>query len=294
MTMTANPAEMRNGAMIGAAAAFGSQLSMNLGAAFAKHLFPVIGAYGVTALRIALATLVLMLLHRPWRRPVPREMFAPLVAYGAMLGMMNLLIYQAFARIPLGVATGLEVMGPLAIALLGSRRPMDFLWLGTAVTGLLLLLPLRADSSLDPVGVAFACGAAVCWALYIVYGKRVAPKLGSDAVAWGMLVSFAFTMPIGLATTGTALFAPWLLLSGLVIALLSSALPYSLEMEAMRRLPAHVFGMLLSSWPAVAAIAGFIVLGEVLTPLQWLAILCIVTASAGSAMSAARNARFAD
>lgn len=181
---------------------------MNLGAAFAKNLFPIIGAYGVTALRIALAMLLLMAFRRPWRRPVPRQMMAPLLAYGIVLGLMNLLIYQAFARIPLGIATGIEVMGPLAIALLGSRRPIDFVWLGAALVGLFLLLPLRVDNVLDPVGVAFACGAALCWALYIVYGKRVSQRLGSDAVAWGMLVSCVLTMPIGLFTTGTGLFTP--------------------------------------------------------------------------------------
>lgn len=263
---------------------------MNLGAAFAKHLFPLVGAYGVTAVRVALAALLLLVLRRPWRRALAPGMIPALIGYGAMLGLMNLLIYQAFARIPIGIATGIEVVGPLAIALLGSRRPRDFLWLAAAVTGLILLLPLRAQSTLDPVGIAFACGAAACWALYIVFGKRVSGALGSDAVAWGLLVAAIVAMPMGLATAGAALFTPTILLVGLGVAFLSSALPYSLEMEAMRRLPAPLFGLLLSAAPAVGALAGFVVLGERLTPLQGLAIACIMLASAGSAFTAGRRA----
>jgi len=280
----------RNASLIGIAAAFGAQLSMNLGAGFAKQLFPVVGAYGMTALRVTLAAMLLMALRRPWRRRLPRAMLPALIAYGAMLGLMNLLIYQAFARIPLGIATGIEVIGPLAIVLLGSRRPRDFLWLAAAICGLLLLLPLRAHDRLDSVGITFALGAAACWALYIIYGKRVSGALGRDAVAWGMVVSATFTLPIGLATSGAAMFAPGVLATGFGIALLSSALPYSLEMEAMRRVPATVFGILVSATPAIAALAGFVVLGEVLTPLQWGAILCIIAAAAGSALSATRRA----
>nr|AGU10472.1 EamA-like transporter family [uncultured organism] len=279
----------RNATLIGIAAAFGSQVSMNLGAGVAKLLFPVVGAFGVTALRVGLAAVLLMVLRRPWRRPVPRGMLPALIAYGAMLGLMNLLIYQAFARIPLGIATGIEVIGPLSLVLLGSRRAADFVWLAAAVCGLLLLLPLRAHDRLDPLGIAFALGAAGCWALYIVYGKRVSATLGRDAVAWGMLVSVTFTLPVGLAVSGTAMFSPWVLATGLAIAALSSALPYSLEMEAMRRVPAAVFGILVSASPAIAALAGFVVLGEVLSPLQWCAILCIITAAAGSALSATRR-----
>ena len=283
------PAPDRNATLIGIAAAFGSQASMNLGASVAKHLFPVVGAFGVTALRVALAAVLLMALRQPWRRRVPRALLPALIAYGAMLGLMNLLIYQAFARIPLGIATGIEVVGPLGLVLAASRRRADFVWLAAAVCGLLLLLPLRAHDRLDPVGIACALGAAGCWALYIIYGKRVSATLGRDAVAWGMLVSVTFTLPVGLAASGTAMLSPSVLATGLAIAALSSALPYSLEMEAMRRVPAAVFGILVSASPAVAALAGFVVLGEVLSPLQWCAILCIITAAGGSALSATRR-----
>ena len=288
MTDMASP-RLPNAVAVGAFAALASQVSMNVGAGFAKQLFPLLGSYGVTSLRIALAAAMLLVLYRPWRRPVSREMLPALLLYGAMLGMMNLFYYQALARLPIGIATGLEVTGPLAVVLLASRRPQDFLWLGAALVGLLLLLPLRAGNNLDPVGIAFALGAAACWALYIVYGKRVAAPLGSDAVAWGLLVSALLTLPIGLATAGTALFSPWALLVGAGIALLSSALPYSLEMQAMRRLPTHVFGMLLAAGPAVAALVGYVLLDERLTALQWLAIGCIIVAAAGSSMKSVRE-----
>lgn len=263
-----------------------SLIAMNLGAALAKHLFPLIGAYGVTAMRISLAALVLMLLNRPWRRPVPASLLPGLIGYGAALGLMNVLIYQAFARLPIGIATGIEVLGPLSVVLLRSRSAGDLVWLASAMTGLALLLPLRSQAGLDLLGLAFASSAAICWALYIVFGKRVAEALGRDAVAWGMLVAAVITAPVGLAASGTRLFDPALLALGFGVALLSSVLPYSLEMEAMRRLPTHLFGTLLSSAPAVAAVGGFIVLGEVLTGLQWVAILLIVIASGGAARSA--------
>ncbi|NWK95226.1 EamA family transporter [Sphingobium lactosutens] len=278
----------------GAGAVLLSLTSMNLGAAFAKTLFPLVGAYGIAALRIDLAAILLLLFRRPWRRPIPRDVRWHLLAYGATLGLMNLTIYQAFARIPLGIAMAIEVTGPLAIVLFGSRRPRDFLWLGAAVAGLLLLLPLRADAPLDPLGVAFAAAAAACWALYILTGKRLSGALGGDAVAWGMLVAAILVMPVGLAHAGAALFSPWVLLIGIAIALLSSALPYSLEMEAMRRLSAPVFGLMLSSAPAIGALAGFIVLGERLTGMQWIAIACIVAASGGSALTAGHKPAIED
>lgn len=280
----------RNGALAGAGAVLLSLTSMNLGAAFAKTLFPLVGAYGIAALRIDLAAILLLLFWRPWRRPIPRDVRWVMLGYGATLGLMNLFIYQAFARIPLGIAMAIEVTGPLTIVLFGSRRPRDFLWLGAAVAGLLLLLPLRSDAALDPLGIAFAIGAAICWMLYILTGKRISGPLGGDAVAWGMLVAAILVMPVGLAHAGAALFSPWVLLVGLVIALLSSAFPYSLEMKAMRRLPAPVFGLMLSSAPAVGALAGFIVLGERLTSIQWTAILCIMAASGGSALTTGHKA----
>ncbi len=274
---------------VGVAAAFAALVSMNLGAGFAKQLFPVIGSYGVTSLRIAIAALLLSAIIRPWRRPVPRALIGPLLAYGAVLGLMNVVFYQAIARIPIGIAIGIEVLGPLSIAVLGSRTRRDFAWLGVAVIGLLILLPLRADNPLDPVGVGFALAAAVGWALYIVCGKRVSTSLGRDAVAWGMAIASVITLPLGLATSGALLATPWVLMMGLGIAILSSALPYVLEMEAMRRVPRAVFGMLMSASPAIGAAMGFLVLGETLTALQAVALVCIILAAAGSALGEPRR-----
>ncbi|MFD2780008.1 DMT family transporter [Novosphingobium pokkalii] len=250
---------------------------------------------------MALAALVLMAWRRPWHRPVPRALWAALAGYGAILGIMNVLIYQAFAHIPIGIAVGVEVMGPLAIVLAASRRPRDFLWLACAVSGLALLLPwhpekvlaekVLAGQTLDPRGLLLAGGAAVCWASYIVAGRRVAAALGTDAVAWGMVVAAVIVVPPLLVLTGSpALASPQALGMGLAIAVLSSALPYGLEIGAMRRLSASLFGMLLSAAPAVAALTGWALLGERLTPDQCLAIGLIVLACAGTAATSARPA----
>jgi inner membrane transporter RhtA len=254
----------------------------NLGAAWAKHLFPLVGAEGVTALRVGFSALFLMLAVRPWRqRPAARDILN-LAIYGGMLGCMNLLIYRAFNLIPIGVAVAIEVTGPLVVVLASSRRPLDFAWVACAAAGLALLLPWRADATLAPVGVAYAMGAAFCWAMYIVFGKRVSTLPGGQAVAWGMLAAALLTVPIGVVHAGGALLAPGVLFGGLLVAVLSSMLPYSLEMIALRRLPRRVFGVLVSSAPAVGALAGWAVLGERLAPLQWLALLLVMAALAGS------------
>lgn len=267
-----------------------SQVSVNLGAAFAKHLFPLIGPEGVTALRTSMAAGLLLALWRPWRVKTGVASLGPLLVYGAALGLMNVLIYQSFARIPIGIAVAIEVTGPLAVVLFNSRRLHDFVWLGLSCVGLWMLLPLRSSVALDPVGVACALGAAACWALYIVAGRRVAGNLGGGAVAWGMVIAALLTLPIGIVHAGTALWSPGVLWAGLGVALLSSAVPYSLEMVALRLLPAVLVGLLLSAAPAVAAVAAWLVIGEVLTASQWLAIGCIVAASAGSAFTARSSA----
>lgn len=268
----------------------GAMLSTYLGAAIAKHLFPVVGSQGVTALRVGLAACLLLAWFRPWRTALARKDVPNLLIYGLMLGCMNLLIYGAFARIPIGIAVAIEVTGPLLVVLAGSRRALDFAWLACAVLGLWLLLPLRAQTAhagaLDPVGMLLAGGAALCWAMYIVFGKRVSTLQGGQAVGWGMLAAALFTVPVGFAHAGGALLAPSVLAAGLGVALLSSALPYSLEMVALRRLPRRVFGILVSASPAVSALAGWLVLGERLTPLQWLAIALVMLASGGAARGA--------
>lgn len=268
----------------------GSLISVNVGAAYAKGLFPLVGSAGITAARVGLASLFLMAFWRPWRAPLARADAVNVAIYGVMLGMMNLLIYAAFARIPIGVAIAIEVIGPLAVVVLSSRHLRDFLWVGCAAFGLWLLAPTNANAAaLDPIGVAAAAGAGFCWGMYIVFGKRVSTLKGGHVVAWGMLVAALCTVPVGIAQAGPALFTPAVLGGGLMVALLSSILPYSLEMMALSRLPRRVFGILVSAGPAVGALAGFFVLGEVLSTTQWLAIGLIVVATAGSAATAGRT-----
>jgi inner membrane transporter RhtA len=286
--MSATGAQAGPGVLAPGLAVLGAMVSQYIGAAIAKHLFPLVGSEGVTALRVGLSALVLVLAFRPWRAALTRRGALDIVLYGFMLGCMNLLIYRAFNLIPIGIAVAIEVTGPLAVVVASSRRWRDLGWVACAALGLALLLPLPtgADASrpaLDPAGVAYALGAAFCWAMYIVFGKRASKLEGGQAVAWGMLAAALFTVPVGAAHAGAALLQPATLLGGLAVALLSSALPYTLEMMALRRLPRRVFGILVSSAPAVGALAGFLVLGEQLVPRQWLAILLVMAASAGSA-----------
>jgi len=278
------------GALVPLLAVAGSIISVNFGAAYAKGLFPLVGSAGVTAVRVGLAAILLLAFWRPWRAPLARRDMGNVAIYGLMLGFMNLLIYAAFARIPIGIAIAIEVIGPLAVVVLSSRHLRDFAWVACAAGGLYLLAPTTANATaLDPVGVAAALGAAFCWAMYIVFGKRVSTLKGGHVVSWGMLVAAICTVPVGLAQAGSALFAPQILIGGLVVAVLSSILPYSLEMLALSRLPRKVFGILVSAGPAVGALAGFFVLGEVLTAVQWAAIGLIVVATGGSAATAGRS-----
>ena len=266
-----------------------SMVSVNAGAAWAKHLFPLVGAQGVTAVRVGLAALIMLAIVRPWRALPTRADARNLLVYGLMLGCMNLLIYAAFARIPIGVAVAIEVVGPLGVVVLSSRRARDIGWVLLAAFGLWLLAPVHEGvPPLDPLGVLYALGAAFCWAMYIVFGKRVSTLNGGQAVAWGMLAAALFTVPVGVAHAGGALLDSSVLLGGLAVAVLSSALPYSLEMAALARLPRRVFGILVSAGPAFAALAGFVVLGEMLTTMQWLAIALVIVACGGAAATASR------
>lgn len=268
-------------------------VSVQVGASLAKGLFPAVGAQGVTALRVTLAALVLALVWRPWRGgPLSKRDLRNIALYGAALGLMNLLFYVALTRIPLGVAVALEFTGPLALAVSASRRPLDFVWIVLAIAGLALLLPFGAASGgMDMVGAAFAVGAGVCWALYILFGQKAGDAVhGGRAAALGMVVATAIVLPFGVAEAGAKLLDPSLLPMALGVAVLSSALPFSLEMVALTRMPTRVFGVMLSLDPAVAALIGLAVLGERLSLLQWAAVGLIVAASAGSAATAQKRA----
>jgi len=284
------PARHSDHALAPGLAILASMVSVNAGAAWAKGLFPVVGSEGLTALRVGLAALLLLAVVRPWRTPVTRQDARNLLVYGLMLGAMNLCIYRAFERIPLGIAVAIEVVGPLAVVVFSSRHLRDFAWVACAGVGLWLLLPLRAGAAaLDPAGVLYALAAAFCWAMYIVFGKRVSNLKGGQAVAWGLLAASLFAVPFGVVHAGAALLTPAMLLGGLAVALLSSALPYTLEMMALARLPQRVFGILVSAGPAIAALAGFFMLGERLTAVQWLAIALVIMASSGAAATAGKR-----
>lgn len=258
-----------------------SQLSLNVGAAFAKNLFPKVGVEGVTAYRVGISALIMLAMFRPWRTPLTWKQAVNVATYGSVIGLMNLLIYRAFERIPMGIAVAIEVAGPLTVAVLASHRPRDVVAVCLAIAGLYFLLPMHGEvNQLDPVGVAYAAGAAVCWAMYIIYGKRVSAMSGGQSVAWGMLAASLFIVPIGAAYTGMALLTPSFLLLGTVIAVMSSAVPYTLEMVSMRTLSSRTFSMFSSAAPALSALAGMVVLGEHLTLTQWLAISAMVMASA--------------
>ncbi|MBK8692697.1 MAG: DMT family transporter [Deltaproteobacteria bacterium] len=263
-------------------------ISIQFGASVAKGLFPALGPEGTTALRCGIAALILLALQRPWRARLPPSALLTVGLYGASLGLMNLLFYLSLARIPLGVAVALEFTGPLSVALLSSHRARDLLWVVLAAAGIVLILPLsRSSRPLDPVGVAFALAAGVCWALYIVLGQRAGKAVqGGAATALGMLAAALVVAPIGVLRAGPRLLQSHLWPLALAVAVFSSALPYSLEMHALRRLPARTFGILMSLEPALAALAGLVMLRERLSPAQGAAIACIIAASAGSAWTA--------
>ena len=264
-----------------------AMFSIQLGASMAKSLFPVVGAMGATSLRLGFGTLLLWLVLRPWCMPWRTLPWRMLLGYGISLGVMNSLFYLALQTVPLGIAIALEFTGPLGLALLGSRRPRDVAWVALAVAGLLLLVPWSSQqAALDPLGVAYALGAGLCWALYIVFGQKAGADHGPQAVALGAAIAALVAVPWGVLESGMDLLAPALLPLGLGVAVLSMALPYSLEMIALTRLPTSTFGMLMSLEPAIGALCGFVFLHEHLGILQWLAILAVVIASAGATLGA--------
>ena len=269
-----------------------AMLSIQSGASLAKSLFPLIGAPGVTALRLALGTLILIVIFKPWRLRFTRQQRKPLLLYGLSLGAMNYLFYLSIQTVPLGIAVALEFTGPLAVALFASRRPVDFIWVALAVLGLWFLLPLGQDvSHVDLTGTALALGAGACWAIYILSGQRAGEEHGPATVAIGSLIAAVVFVPIGVLQTGDALWHWSVLPLGLGVAILSTALPYSLEMVALTRLPTRTFGTLMSMEPGLAALSGMVFLGETLTLTQWLALLAIITASMGSTLTMRREAK---
>ncbi len=264
--------------------------SIQSGASLAKTMFPVIGAQGTTTLRLIFAAVIMVLLLRPWRATLTARSLLTVVIYGISLGGMNFLFYMALRSVPLGIAVALEFTGPLAVALYASRRPLDFVWIALAVVGLILLIPMGdTKAGIDLVGASYALGAGACWALYILFGQKAGADNGIQTAALGVVIAALFIAPIGIVHAGTALLSPALLPVALGVAVLSTALPYSLEMVALTRLPARTFGTLMSIEPAFGALSGLLFLHEVLSFSQWLAIASIITASIGATLTMRRE-----
>ncbi|MBE2999690.1 EamA family transporter [Nocardiopsis sp. HNM0947] len=263
-------------------------ISVQTGAGVAKGLFEQLPPTAVVWLRLLTSAVILVILVRPALRARTRGDWAVVIGYGTALALMNVFIYQAFARIPLGLAVTIEYLGPLMIAILGSRRRVDLLWAGLAGAGVAALGLERAD--LDPVGVLFAVLAAAAWAGYILLSAATGQRFsGASGLAIGSVVGVVLLGPPGIAEGGAALLDWRLALIGLAVGVLSSVVPYTLELTALRRMPPRVFGILMSLQPAAAALVGLVLLGEMLTVWQWLAVACVIAASAGSTRTSSRN-----
>jgi inner membrane transporter RhtA len=261
--------------------------SVQFGAALAKTLFDELGAGGTVFVRTLAAALVLALIWRPRLAGHDRRDLGLAIAFGLVLGAMNLCFYASLDRIPLGIAVTFEFVGPLGVAVFGSRRPLDLVWVALAAAGILLLSDFGSGGGLDGLGVALALTAGGLWAAYILLSARVGQAFpGGAGLTLAMLVATVPLAPVGVASAGGELLVPWILLVGAAVGVLSSAIPYTLELEALRRLPVGVFGVLMSLEPAVAALAGFVVLGEELVTRELASIVLVVAASAGATYGA--------
>jgi inner membrane transporter RhtA len=265
----------------------GSIVSVQGGAALAKGLFPALGALGTVGLRVGISALILLAAFRP-------RLCRAVIPYGLVLGVMNVVFYLALARIPLGLAVTVEFIGPLGVAVFGSRRAVDIAWVVLAAAGIALIAPWGGGRA-DALGILLALAAGACWAAYIILGGQVSRTIpGGAAVATGMAIATVIAIPAAVMTGGFKHLTPALFVAGIGVALLSSVIPYTLEMIALKELPARTFGILMSLEPAVAALAGLIFLHEFLTPRQWLAVVLVIAASAGSTLTSRRAAQLAE
>jgi inner membrane transporter RhtA len=264
-----------------------SIVSIQLGAAVAIHLFETIGPIATVFLRIAISAVLLLVAgrHEIGRiRLVPRRVVVMLLVFGCVIGAMNMCFYSAIARIPLGIAVAIEFIGPLGVAAVTSRRPREFLWIGLAVAGLVLLTP-RIGTDLDPVGVAFALAAGAGWAGFVLISPRVARSVGGVGLALAMGIAALFTLPFELAVGGLGRLDLPVLAGALAVAIFSTALPLSLEFEALRRMTARAYGVIVTMEPVAAALVGVLVLGQTLPPIALLAIACVTAAAVGVTLS---------
>ena len=263
-------------------------ISVQSGAAIAKTLFPAIGAAGTASIRIGISALILLLAYRPNLFQITPKQWKIVIPYGLSLGAMNLIFYLAIERIPIGLAVTLEFIGPLLVAIIGSRRLIDYCWVLLAAMGIVLIAPWSNDK-IDLIGVLFALLAGALWAAYIVLGGKISKIMnGGQAVSTGMLFAAILILPFGFLENGLANLTPKFFGMGVALALLSSAIPFTLEMKALGQLPPRTFSILMSLEPAAAAICAFLFLQENLSFYEILAVVCVVIASAGSTLTAKR------
>ena len=268
-----------------------AMISMQSSGSFAKYLFGQFPILTVSAMRLLLGAVILALIFKIWQIHFRQIKWPAIISYGLALAGMNLLFYLSINRLPLGIAVSFEFIGPLSVALFYARQKFDFVWVGLAILGLVLLFPFdQAAQPLDPIGIAFALGAGACWALYIVAGQRPSGVSGNHTVCLGMFVGMLVLMPIALLAGMPAhTFEPMSLLYFVALAVLASALPFTLEMIALRNLSALSFGTLMSLEPAIAALSGLVFLGETLLWTQWLALATIISASVGCTVTTQRQ-----
>lgn len=268
-----------------------AMISMQSSGSFAKYLFGQFPILTVSAMRLLLGAVILALIFKIWQIHFRQIKWPAILSYGLALSGMNLLFYLSIDRLPLGIAVAFEFIGPLSVALFYARQKFDFVWVGLAILGLILLFSFdQAAQPLDPVGILFALSAGACWALYIVAGQKPSGVSGNHTVCLGMLVGMLVLMPIALfAGIPAHTFEPISLLYFMALAVLASALPFTLEMIALRNLTALSFGTLMSLEPAIAALSGFIFLGETLLWTQWLALATIISASIGCTVTSQRR-----
>ena len=262
-----------------------SIVSVQVGAALAKGLFPILGAAGTTTIRIGISALILLAFNRPNIKKLTKIQWKAIIPYGLCLGAMNGIYYLSLSRIPLGLAVALEFIGPLMLSVFSSKRMIEYLWAVLAIIGIALITPWNGEGA-DLFGIIMALLAGVFWAGYIVLGKRTSAVIdGSQAVTVGMVFAIAVILPFGIADGGLANFTTAMIPSAIALGLLCSAIPFSLEIGALKHMPAKTFSILMSLEPAVAAICGVFMLKEFLSVVEWLAVVLIVIASLGATLT---------
>ncbi|ARC55025.1 threonine transporter RhtB [Candidatus Riesia sp. GBBU] len=264
-----------------------AMISIQSGAFLAKKLFPIIGTFGVTALRLFLATITLLAMFKPWQKRINTKSIVYLIIYGISLGSMNSLFYLSLERIPLGIAVALEFTGPLSIAIFSSRKLIDFFWISIIILGLIFLLPLSKETnSLNLSGILYALAAGFFWGMYIIFGRKSSESHGySTTVSIGSLISTAIFFPIGVFKVGIQhLFDFSIFPIAIAVSFLSTTFPYTVEMFVLTKMSSKTFGKLMSLEPVIGAFIGITFLNEKLTGAQWLSLLCIIIASVGSSI----------